>query len=92
MVAGMKIYSNIETKSTYFEVWGGSTKHPDVRHVLQWDIEGKRFIPSDLITGIDYECFQWVVQCISELEWGTFDLLSELLEMAKYSFEESTIF
>jgi hypothetical protein len=92
MVAGMKIYSNIETKNTYFEVWGGSTKHPDVRHVLQWDKEGDKFVPSDLIQTVDYECFQWLTQCIADLEWGTFDLLSKLMEMAKYSFEESTIF
>lgn len=92
MIAGMKIYSNIETKNTYFEIWGGSTKHPDVRHVLQWDIELDRFIPSYLITSIEYQCFQWLVQCISELDWGTFDLLSKLMEIAKYSFKESSIF
>ena len=26
-----KMYSNIETKKTIIEVWGGSTKHPDLR-------------------------------------------------------------
>lgn len=91
MVCGMKIYSNIETKNTYFEVWGGSTKHPDVRHVLQWDKESDKFVPSDLIIGADYECFQWLVQCIADLEWGTYNLLSELLEMTQY-FKSNSIF
>lgn len=92
MVSAMKIYSNIKTKNTYFEVWGGSTKHPDVRHVLQWDKKLDKFVPSDLIQGVDYECFQWAVQCIAGLEWGTYDLLSELLEMVKYSFKLGSVF
>lgn len=26
---GYALYSSLETKDTYFELWGGSTKHPD---------------------------------------------------------------
>lgn len=77
----MKIYSSLETKNTYFELWGGSTKHPDVRRVLQWDKEGDRFTPSTWITNPEYECFQWLVQCIADLNWGTLDHLKELIEM-----------
>lgn len=84
----MKIYSNIQTKNTYFEVWGGSTKHPDVQRVLQWDRENGRFIPSTFITSPDYECFQWLVQCISELNFGTFDKLKDLMEIAEDTFAE----
>lgn len=92
MVAGMKIYSNIKTKNTYLEIWGGSTKHPDVRKVLQWDKENKDFIPSDLIQGADYECFQWAVQCIAGLEWGTYDLLNDLMQMVKDTFKLHSLF
>jgi hypothetical protein len=88
----MIIYSRLDTKNTYFEVWGGSTKHPDVRRVLQWDKEEKRFIPSTFITSPEYECFQWLVQCISEMNFGTFGKLAELMEIAKFSFEDGYFF
>ena len=88
----MIVYSNIKTKNTIFEVWGGSTKHPDVRRVLQYDKENERFTPSTLITTPEYECFQWLVQCISELNFGTFDLLTDLIEMVKPKFESSYIY
>ncbi len=26
---GYALYSDLDTKETYFELWGGSTKHPD---------------------------------------------------------------
>ena len=84
----MIVYSNIQTKNTYFEVWGGSTKHPDVRRVLQWDKENGSFIPSTFITSPDYECFQWLVQCISELNFGTFGKLKDLMEIAEDTFAE----
>jgi len=83
----MLIYSKLDTKDTYFEVWGGSTKHPDVRRVLQRDKENKDFIPSTFITSPDYECFQWVAQCISEMNFGTLGMMKELLEIAEVSFE-----
>ena len=79
----MLIYSNLRTKNTYFEIWGSSTKHPDVRRVLQYDIESERFIPSDWITGSEYELFQWVLQCISELSFGTYYHTRELMELCE---------
>ena len=84
----MKIYSRLDTKNTYFEVWGGSTKHPDVQRVLQWDKENKDFIPSTFVTSPDYECFQWLVQCISEMNFGTLSKLREIMEIAEISFED----
>lgn len=84
----MKIYSRLDTKDTYFEVWGGSTKHPDVRRVLQDDKEKGIFYPSIFITSPDYECFQWVAQCISEMNFGTLNMLKELMEIAEVSFED----
>lgn len=76
----MLVYSNIKTKNTYFEIWGGSTKHPDVRRVLQYDIEEDRFTPSQWITTPEYECFQWLVQCCAELSFGTLDHLREVMQ------------
>jgi len=84
----MKIYSRLDTKNTYFEVWGGSTKHPDVRRVLQLDKEADKFCKSTFITTPDYECFQWLVQCISELNFGTLDKLKDLMEIAEDSFAD----
>lgn len=83
----MLIYSNISTKNTIFEVWGGSTKHPDVRRVLSYDIEENRFTPSACITTEEYKVFQWVVQCISELNFGTYNLLEDWMETCKPYFE-----
>ena len=84
----MKVYSNIKTKETYFEVWGSSTKHPDVRRNLQSDKENEKFFPSTFITCSEYECFQWLVQCISELNFGTLDKLKDLMEIAEISFAD----
>ena len=84
----MKIYSRLDTKWTYFEVWGGSTKHPDVRRILQSDKENDKFYKSTFITSPEYECFQWLVQCISELNFGTLDKLKDLIEIAEDSFAD----
>lgn len=84
----MKIYSRLDTKETYFEVWGGSTKHPDVRRGLQNDKKNGDFIASVFITSPDYECFQWLVQCISEMNFGTFCKLREIMEIAEISFAD----
>jgi len=78
----MLVYSNLKTKNTYFELWGGSTKHPDVQKVLQWDIENGKFTPSDWIETPAYECFQWLVWCLSDLTFGTRYHLKELLELS----------
>lgn len=88
MVSAFKVYS-INTKDrqdTIFEVWGGSTKHPDVRRNLRYDIERGAVIMSDFITSEEYLVFQWVCQCISELSFGTFHLMQEWLEMCEPMF------
>lgn len=93
MVSAFKVYS-INTKDrqdTIFEVWGGSTKHPDVRRSLASDKEDNKFYPSQLITSPEYEVFQWVCQCISELSFGTYDLMTDWLEMNS-EFKKSLIY
>jgi len=85
----MKLYSNIETKNTYFEIWGGSTKHPDVRRILQYDIDDDRFTPSQFVVSEEYMFFQWVMQCISELSFGTYNMSIEFLEMCGTYFKKN---
>lgn len=85
----MKLYSNIKTKNTYFEVWGGSTKHPDVRRVLQQDIEDERFTPPWIINTAEYTFFQWTLQCISDLSFGTYHMSIDFLEMCGAYFKEN---
>ena len=93
MMSAFKVYS-INTngkKDTIFEVWGGSTKHPDVRRSLASDKEDNKFYPSYFITAPEYEVFQWVCQCISELNFGSYCLMKEWLEMNS-DFEKSYIY
>lgn len=90
----MKLYSRLDTKDTYFELWGGSTKHPDVRRMLKVDTENKKFIESSLIVDVEYKFFQWVCQCLSELNFGTYTELTNFLEMCKpyFTIHNSTVF
>lgn len=83
MTSVFKVYSICEDgyKDTVFEVWGGSTKHPDVRRHLSVDKEENRFTKSAWITTPEYEVFQWVCQCISELSFGSYYLMKKWLEM-----------
>jgi len=76
----IKLYSDIKSRNTIFEVWGGSTKHPDIRRILSYDIEENRFCQSTYITSIEYEVFQWTVQCISELSFGSYHILKRFME------------
>jgi len=79
----MKFYSRLDTKDTYFELWGASTKHPDVRRSLKVDTEKKKFVESFFISSVEYKFFQWVCQCFSELNFGTYTELTKFLEMCK---------
>ena len=83
----MKIYSRLDTKWTYFEMWGSSTKHPYVKRILQSDIENGKFFESSIITDVGYKTFQWVCQCITELDWGTYTYLNKFLKMCKPYFK-----
>lgn len=79
----MKLYSRLDTKDTYFEMWGASTKHPDLRRTLQGDIENLKFYTSDIVTSVEYTFFQWVCQCISELSFGTYAEMKKFLNMCE---------
>ena len=85
-------YKNGDYETTIFEVWGGSTKHPDVRRNLKSDIEKKRFLQSQYIDSHDYAVFQWVCQCISELSFGSYYLMKKWLEQNAEKFEKCKIY
>ena len=55
------LFSNIETKETYLELWGGSTKHPDVRYRFS-DYDGRLTMADWRLVG---DVYQWVLHCAS---------------------------
>lgn len=84
----MKLYSRIDTKDTYFEMWGASTKHPDIRETLNTDLCNHLFCKSNLIEDEAYNFFQWVVQCLSGLDWGTWNYLTNFIKMCEPYFNK----
>ena len=85
----MKLYSRLDTKDTYFEMWGSSTKHPDVRKTLKSDIENGLFYKSKFIDTVEYNFFQWVCQCLSGLSWGTYNHMIDFLSMCEPYFTKN---
>lgn len=62
MLNKYRLYSNRETKDTIFELWGGSTKHPDCR-----------FFYSDfkksLLWNENDQIFPWLCECASKMNF-----------------------
>lgn len=54
------LYSNVKTRGTILELWGGSTKHPDSRFHFS-DFEKCEFVQEE------HQLFQWVLECASKL-------------------------
>ena len=79
----IRLYSSLETKKTYLEFWGASTKHPDIAYCYQSDIERECFDENTLITKDGYSCFQWIIYCLSRMTFHTRYYLSRLLEMVE---------
>ena len=55
------LFSNIETRETFLELWGGSTKHPDVRYRFS-DYDNRLTMEDWSIAG---DIYQWVLYCAS---------------------------
>lgn len=72
------LYSNIETHDTIFELWGGSTKHPDLRF---------RFSDFNKCSWVDEwrQIFQWLLECASKLSLPShaYDLAEWAMKYAK---------
>lgn len=58
----IKLYSNLATKDTILELWGGSTKHPDSRFFFS-DFEKCKWV------GEEYQIFQWLLECASKMSF-----------------------
>jgi hypothetical protein len=56
------LYSNVETRGTILELWGGSTKHPDSRFHFS-DFQKSEFVSDE------HQLFQWVLECASKLNF-----------------------
>ena len=54
------LYGRLEDRETILEVWGGSTKHPDLVYRFS------DFQKTDLI-GEEFQIFQWILECASRL-------------------------
>lgn len=57
------LYSNLETHDTVFELWGGSTKHPDVRFFFS-DFKKSTIFDEDIDN-----LLPWVLECASKLNF-----------------------
>lgn len=57
-----KLYSRVNDKDTIFEVWGGSTKHPDCRFFFS-DFEKSNWC--DEI----HQIFPWLLECASKMNF-----------------------
>ena len=70
------LYSSLDTKETYLECWGGSTKHPDVIYRFSDD-----FLLSPYFDKQD-QVIPWLFECASRM---TFPVHS--YELAKWACE-----
>lgn len=61
MMKEFNLFSNVETKETYLEVWGRSTKHPDMRFRFS-DYDGRLTMDDWSLIG---DIYQWVLHCAS---------------------------
>ena len=57
-----RLYSNLKTRETVFEVWGGSTKHPDCRFFFS------DFEKSEWCNEI-HQIFPWLLECASKMNF-----------------------
>ena len=59
-MSGYKVYSSLADHKTYFEIWGGSTKHPDVVYCFSDYVLSEWFEPEE-------QTFGWLFECASKL-------------------------
>ena len=58
----IKLYSNLESKDTILELWGGSTKHPDSRFFFS-DFQKSEWVDTEA------QVFQWILECASKMNF-----------------------
>ncbi len=72
---GIGFYSNIETKDTVLELWGASTKHPDVSFSFSAYKDRCEWLTNEWLI------FQWLVYCASKLSFPSTTL--QVVEFAQ---------
>lgn len=81
----MKVYSNISTKRTFCEFWGGSTKHPDSRFCFnEWECYDKSWLYD---ANSPYELIKWLMSCVANIETMPNDTecyLEDLLDYQRF--------
>lgn len=75
-----RLYSDIESRETYFEAWGASTKHPDSMYCFS-DYSNK----SNLDESFDFNYLQWLSYIASNCLWSfhTRTMLKWILEITE---------
>lgn len=61
-----KLYSDIRTKDTKFELWGGSTKHPDCVYRYS-NFHASEYLPRENA----FQIFAWICECASRMAFPT---------------------
>ena len=62
------------------ELWGASTKHADVIHSMNRDIENKLFHRCQFADNSDHDIFQWLLYVASRQTWK--NTAREIVEIA----------
>ena len=53
------------------ELWGASTKHPDVTYSMNRDIENELFHRWEFAESKDHDIYQWLLYVASRQTWKT---------------------
>ena len=78
----LKLYSRLEDKALVLEVWGASTKHPDV----QFEYTREQRLSEMCFQSRWTQDFKFILECASKMLWvGT---AIELTNLAKAFYEE----
>lgn len=74
-MTSIKFYSSIDTKDTYLELWGASTKHPDVMYRFSDYEDRAEWIYEEWLV------YQWLIYCASRLSFPS--TTAEIVEFAQ---------
>lgn len=82
MFSYFKLYSRLEDHETVLEIWGGSTKHPDVTFHFS------KFETAPWFEDVD-QIVPWVLECASKLAFpiNSYRLGEWIMAIAAYTYE-----
>lgn len=80
------LYSDVNTKETYFEIWGGSTKHPDELFRFSDWIETEICEEYRHFYNFDNSWIQWIayIASVQTFPFTTRDMLLRLADIINY--------